>query len=604
MPEQRGFVDDVFVPGPSMPQRPPLESDAGPARAGELSAAQCQATHDVDAQVRALQLRLAQTEKELAEQEYRLRYLTNLASYRLAAWLRATPFWNLLRWLKSRNRGVAVVRALGQRGERAQSCDVLLLAARPAPAARAVPWEGVELVDTRQWTLERRPEAPYGRALSTTAGMLRVPLYGEDPVLTFLQGPRSGKVEVEYDGSRRVFDLYAPEAAAAEIRLRDISNPDAWPPTRVDVRAQSVDAGNGPNLVPRAPSALDGLMAGEPCTGPERRWVEETRGKGVPVLAIHTPRWVGVSASTRTLFEHCYPFPACPDVEPYGVKPAECRRQAALIAASGVKHVVFSGGDEIHHQLARELKRLDGDIRCDLLWHGSQVQFVEDYTWRVIKLWIEAAREGLIHTIGTVKKGMEEFFERLGCRSRFVINYVPEVPAGPSVPDAGGPYLGLWSSGHSPWKPPYPMLAAAKLVPGATIRASNLGTRGAEVVDFIELRNDMRVDRALSRDELRDAMRRTHLTLYVTFSECSPMLPLESLSVGTPCLIGPTSHLFEDETYLHDRLVVPYPDRADVIARYIRRALDEREDIVRRYIQYAPGYNDRARASVREFLGR
>jgi hypothetical protein len=80
------------------------------------------------------------------------------------------------------------------------------------------------------------------------------------------------------------------------------------------------------------------------------------------------------------------------------------------------------------------------------------------------------------------------------------------------------------------------------------------------------------------------------------------MLPLESLSVGTPAVIGPTSHLFEDEAYLHERLVVPYPDRADVIARHIRRALDERAEIVARYAQYAPSYNARARESVRDFL--
>jgi hypothetical protein len=80
------------------------------------------------------------------------------------------------------------------------------------------------------------------------------------------------------------------------------------------------------------------------------------------------------------------------------------------------------------------------------------------------------------------------------------------------------------------------------------------------------------------------------------------MLPLESLSVGVPCLIGPTSHLFKDNPFLHERLVVPSPDRADVIARHIRWVLDEREDIVRAYIDYAPGYNARARHTVAEFL--
>jgi hypothetical protein len=49
-------------------------------------------------------------------------------------------------------------------------------------------------------------------------------------------------------------------------------------------------------------------------------------------------------------------------------------------------------------------------------------------------------------------------------------------------------------------------------------------------------------------------------------------------------------------------LVVPYPDRAMVIAEYARRALEKRAEIIQSYSEYAPGYNERARASLAEFL--
>jgi hypothetical protein len=80
------------------------------------------------------------------------------------------------------------------------------------------------------------------------------------------------------------------------------------------------------------------------------------------------------------------------------------------------------------------------------------------------------------------------------------------------------------------------------------------------------------------------------------------MLPLESLSVGTPCLVSPTSHLFEDDDFLRSRLVVPAPDRADVIAEWALGALAERAEIVRAYRRWAPAYNERARKSLEEFL--
>jgi len=85
-------------------------------------------------------------------------------------------------------------------------------------------------------------------------------------------------------------------------------------------------------------------------------------------------------------------------------------------------------------------------------------------------------------------------------------------------------------------------------------------------------------------------------------SECAPMLPLESLSVGTPCLFGPNSHFFEDHDFLRQMLIVPQPDSAFIIAKYIQQALEKRDEIIQAYIDYAPAYNQRAEKSVREFL--
>jgi hypothetical protein len=109
-------------------------------------------------------------------------------------------------------------------------------------------------------------------------------------------------------------------------------------------------------------------------------------------------------------------------------------------------------------------------------------------------------------------------------------------------------------------------------------------------------------ERPLPQREMLEAMRSTHVSLYTTFSECCPMLPLESLHQGVPCLTGPSSHLFEDDAWLFSRLVVPFPDRAEVIAKYMRRAVDERHEIMERYRAYVLGYNARAQESVRQLV--
>ena len=92
------------------------------------------------------------------------------------------------------------------------------------------------------------------------------------------------------------------------------------------------------------------------------------------------------------------------------------------------------------------------------------------------------------------------------------------------------------------------------------------------------------------------------INLYVTLSECAPMLPLESLAEGVPCLFGPNNHFFSDHPYLRSRLMVDIPDSETRIAEYARTAIEERNKIITEYREYALSYNIRAMKSFDDFL--
>jgi len=77
---------------------------------------------------------------------------------------------------------------------------------------------------------------------------------------------------------------------------------------------------------------------------------------------------------------------------------------------------------------------------------------------------------------------------------------------------------------------------------------------------------------------------------------------LESLSVGVPCLMGPSNYYFDDYDYLRERLIVPQPDDAGLIADYMQRALEERSDIIAAYKKFAPDYNLLAMKSLADFV--
>jgi len=181
------------------------------------------------------------------------------------------------------------------------------------------------------------------------------------------------------------------------------------------------------------------------------------------------------------------------------------------------------------------------------------------------------------------------------------MNYVQDIPDGPSVPLEGGPHLGIWGVAYNWRKMHYAMMASTLLIPGAQIHSSVVNSRVRDFARTLGIDGDFD-ENLIPQDRMPTVLAQMHLNLYVTLSECTPVLPLESLSVGAPCLLGPNSHLFEDHQFLHKTLVVPYPDRAKVIAEHAVRALAERDKIIEAYKEYALGYNERARQTLVEFL--
>lgn len=312
-------------------------------------------------------------------------------------------------------------------------------------------------------------------------------------------------------------------------------------------------------------------------------------------LAVYPPGWTGIGNSTQALFRVHAPLPE-------RLTTASRDRFLALVEDSGCQSLVLSGGALDHLHLAREIRDRSPQTQVRVLWHGSYLQACEDYAWRGLRLMTEMARRGHIHALGFVKEGMAELMTQQGINAGFVLNYVEEIPDAPSQQADGGPHFGMWISNEGWRKMPYAMAAGAARVPGANLHYNGTRKRLLEFSRLIGLKVQPHGDGLFGPDELRKWMRLMHVNLYVTLSECCPMVPLESLSVGTPCLVGANSHLFRDDRYLYDRLVVPFADSSESVFEKLIQALDERDEIVEAYRAYAPGYIARARKSVEAFL--
>jgi hypothetical protein len=500
----------------------------------------------------------------LEESKFGLEAVGRSSEFRLGLLARRSGLLSLASWIKhgSKNRLTVEVESGG---------PVVVQSVHSRPHEPALPWLMVEGVGGAGRTCDCNLGA-YGKVLHLSAGEgLRTQVSG-DPVVVVRRGEIAARLRVCFEGREEVVEV---AAGAGVVTIQ---------PGREPVQAPVV-GGRG---VPEA-------------TAFQKEFVRRAREKGWKSIAVHTPRWLGVSNSTRTLFEGCYPVPNTPEEWPGDVTDEEIERHAQVLVEAGAEHVIFSGGDEAHYRLMEAVRRRDASVRFDLVFHGNFTQLGDAYIWSLFTMWCGAVKAGKVREFVTLKKGAEEVLRAAGVRSRHLVNYVPgETMAVPEI-SAPGTHVGVWFSGTI-FKSANPMIAALTMVPGAVLHSAGLGPQGEELAEFLGIERGFTSASTVSREELERRIRATHVSLYVTSAECSPMLPLESLQLGVPCLIGPCCHLFEDNAFLHERLVVPYPDRPEVIARYTQRAVEERGAIIAEWKRYAPMYNERARLLVREFL--
>jgi hypothetical protein len=348
------------------------------------------------------------------------------------------------------------------------------------------------------------------------------------------------------------------------------------------------------NVPPQRPIAPPAAVKKPGFSEEEESFIERIRKNGGPV-SILNPEWRGIRSSAQELFTENYFINDT-------LTPETALHYSDLLTEAGCPALVIQGFPLTYRYLVEAFHAKSPRIPIFAVWHGSFLQSGEEINWTGFRSIVNYCRRGMIYKLGFVKKGMAEVVGKMGIRTGFVMNFVRDIPEGPSkTKNDGLCRIGIWNIKPDWRKQPYAMIAAASTLDNVELHISGADHRTMEMAELLKVKARITPD-AVPQDQIRRRLAEMDVNLYVTLSECAPMLPLESLSAGSPCLIGPTSHYFEDADYLHSRLVVPYPDKAFVIAEYTKQALEERDRIVHEYIPYARQYNEKARESLKRFM--
>lgn len=329
----------------------------------------------------------------------------------------------------------------------------------------------------------------------------------------------------------------------------------------------------------------------------------EKSGKQLPIdyVIIHNPRWLGVTSATKELFKNLLPLE-----EVFLDK--NVNLISDMILKSKVKQVIFSAFDYGWDKIAIRLKKLNPEIKIKSFWHGSHSQVIEKINWETNVMIINLHKQGIIDVMGTCKESLVNFYKSQGYKTAFLNNTVvlnDEMKKRiedkkKNIQNTDKLKLGLYSAGTDWRKNTYNQVMAASLFKNATLEVIPLRYE----LQKIAYKNDLNIigsDSHLKREDLLLEMAKNDITLYVTFSECAPMLPIESLEVGTICITGNNHHYF-DNTKLYDYLVVEREDDVMAIYEKINYAVDHKDEIFKLYKEWKKSNDERTKKSVEEFL--
>ncbi len=313
-------------------------------------------------------------------------------------------------------------------------------------------------------------------------------------------------------------------------------------------------------------------------------------------IVMYNPDWKGVSSSTTELFENL--VSTC---EIYRKKDVDLIAEAIIDA--NIKQVIFSSFAIGWKDLAIKIKELNPNIKIKTFWHGSHSQILEDYGWKRNKEIIELHKKNIVDVMGICKESLLEFYNNQGYKAKFITNKVEVETSNirENREKDGKTKIGLYAARCSDWrKNMYSQIAAVSLLDNVVLDIVPLDNNAKKFTKFLNVEITGQ-SKGVSRKELIERMAQNDVNLYVTFSECAPMLPLESFEVGVPCILGNNNHYFKNSK-LEDLIVVKTEDNVEEIKEKIKIAITKKKEILDLYQDFKTKNLEQEKQNIEDFL--
>lgn len=315
-------------------------------------------------------------------------------------------------------------------------------------------------------------------------------------------------------------------------------------------------------------------------------------------IVFYNPECLGIMNATKELFKNTISLS-----EIFNKKAIE--NIANAIVENKIKQVIFATQAHGYKALVEKIKEKDENILIKFMWHGNHSNFVNKNEEYFLESILDLEKRGIVTSIGFVKESMAKFYSLKGYNSYFVMNTVNSIDNKKvQKNDEKKNRVGIYAAGNRWEKNTYNQLSACSLVDKDivvdTVPATPLFKSYCKLMN-IKYDEESLVNGSIPREELINRMANNTVNLYATFTECAPIIPLESFEVGVPCVVGDNNHYFNN-TKLEKYVVVKSEDSIDEIAEKMRLCIENKEEILKLYKEWKKEYDVKSKNSVIEFL--
>lgn len=320
----------------------------------------------------------------------------------------------------------------------------------------------------------------------------------------------------------------------------------------------------------------------------ETRYIDNVRGE-VDCLAIVSPDFRGVKSATREMISSV--------IEVSNIHSRRKAREVAFkVLAHKPKKILISGYAKGHDVLAEEIHKIQPGVRLFVLIHSAFIWFdmypVEN---PVFERFIELAKSGVVEKVGFCKRDLAEYFASLGVNAFFVMNRFSLEEASFKKLDKKNINIGIF--GQNQWHRNITnQVVGALMVKNTKLHVNEMANH------FFLDKTRIKVYGILPKPEFLKIYKKIDINMYVSMTDCFPMVVIESMQNGIPCLVSDTSDVYGFSPKLKKWLTVSTIDGPIGIAKKLQEVIDNHSAIQAEIKNYLPILKQKVEASIEEFL--